>query len=58
MILGARNPVYPHQFGVTPTDRPISVRNRVIEIVGDVFVLSICFLEFSVGIVAFVIELS
>ena len=58
MILGARKPVYPHELGVTTTDRPKSVRNRVIEIVGDVFVLSICFLEFSVGIVAFVIELS
>ena len=41
---------------VTPTDR---VRNRcVIEIFGGVFMLSRCFLDFSVGVGAFVIGLS
>ena len=41
---------------VTPTDRPKSVRNRcVIKVFGDVFVLSRCFLDFSVGVGAFVI---
>ena len=40
---------------VTPTDRP-SVRNRcVIEVFGVVFVLQCCFLDFSVGVGAFVI---
>ena len=35
---------------VTPTDRPKSLRNRrVIEIFGGVFVLSSCFLDFSLG---------
>ena len=44
---------------VTPTDRPKSVRNRcVIEVFVDVFVLSRCFLDFSVGVGAFVIGLS
>ena len=44
---------------VTPTGRPKSVRNRcIIEIFGVVFVLSLCFLEFSVGESIFVIELS
>ena len=44
---------------VTPTDRPKSVRNRcVIEVVGGVFMLSRCFLDFSVGVGAFVIGLS
>ena len=44
---------------VTPTDRPKSVRNRcVIEVFGGVFVLSRCFLDFSVGVGAFVIGLS
>ena len=44
---------------VTPTDRPKSVRNRcVIEVFGSVFVLSHCFLNFSVGVGAFVIGLS
>ena len=44
---------------VTPTDRSKSVRNRcVIEVFGGVFLLSRCFLDFSVGIVAFVIGLS
>ena len=44
---------------VTPTDRPKSVRNRcVIEVFGDVFVLSRCFLDFSVGVGAFAIGLS
>ena len=39
---------------VTPTDRPKSVRNRcVIEDFGGVFVLSRCFLDFSVGVEAF-----
>ena len=44
---------------VTPTDRPKSVRNRcVIEVFGGVFVLSCCFLGFSVGEGDFVIGLS
>ena len=44
---------------VTQTDRPNSVRNRcVIEVFGGVFVLSCCFLGFSVGVGAFVIGLS
>ena len=45
---------------VTSTDRPKSVRNRcVIEVFGSVFVFeSRCFLDFSVGVEAFVIELS
>ena len=42
----------------TPTDRPKSVRIRlVIEVFGGVFVLSRCFLDFSVGVGAFVIGL-
>ena len=41
---------------VTQTDRPKSVRNCcVIEVFGGVFVLSRCFLDFSVGVGAFVI---
>ena len=44
---------------VTPTDRPKSVRNRcVIEVFGGVFMLSRCFLDFSVDVRAFVIALS
>ena len=44
---------------VTPTDRPKSVRNRcVIEVFGGVFVLSRCFLDFSVDVGAFVIGLT
>ena len=44
---------------VTLTDRPKSVRNRcVIEVFGGVFVLSRCFLDFSVCVGAFVIGLS
>ena len=44
---------------VTPADRPKSIRNRcVIEAFGGVFVLSFCFLDFSVGVGAFVIGLS
>ena len=44
---------------VTPTDRPKSVRNRcAIEGFGGVFVFSRCFLDFSVGVGAFVIGLS
>ena len=44
---------------VTPTDRPESVRNRcVIKVFGGVFILSHCFFYFSVGVGAFVIELS
>ena len=44
---------------VTPTDRSKSVRNRcVIKGFGGVFVLSRCFLDFSVGVGAFVIGLS
>ena len=42
---------------VTPTDRPKSVRNRcVIEVFCGVFVLSRCFLDFSVDVWTFVIE--
>ena len=41
---------------VTPADRPKSVRNRnVIELFGDVFVLSCCSFDISVGITASVI---
>ena len=44
---------------VTPTDRPKSVRNRcVIDVFVVVCVLSRCFLDFSVGVRAFVIGLS
>ena len=44
---------------ITPTDYPKPVRNRcVIEVFCGVFVLSLCFLEFSVGVRAFVIGLS
>ena len=44
---------------VTPTDSPKSVRNlNVIEVFGCVFVLSRCFLDFSVGVGAFGIGLS
>ena len=44
---------------VTPTDRPKSVRNRcIVEVFGGVFMLSRCFLDFSVGVGAFVIGLS
>ena len=44
---------------ITPTDRPKSVRNRcVIEVIGGVFVLSHCFLDFFVGVRAFVIGLN
>ena len=44
---------------VTPTDRPKSVRNLcVIEVFGGVFMLSRCFLDFSVGVWALVIGLS
>ena len=44
---------------VTPNDRPKSVRNRcVIKVFCDVFVLYRCFLDFSVGVGAFVIGLS
>ena len=43
---------------VTLTDRPRSVRNRyVIKVFGGVFVLSRCFLDFSVGVGAFGIGL-
>ena len=43
----------------TTTDRPKSIRNGcVIEIVCGVFVLSCCFLDFSVGVGVFVIRLS
>ena len=38
---------------VTPSDHPKSVRNRcVIEVFGGVFVLSHCFLDFSVDVEA------
>ena len=44
---------------VTTTDCPKSFRNRwVIEIFGGVFLLSRCFLDFSVGVRAFGIGLS
>ena len=44
---------------VTQTDRPKSVRNRcVIDLVGGVFVLSLCPFDISVGAGAFVIRLS
>ena len=44
---------------VTPTDRPKSVRNScVIKVFGDVFMLSRCFLDWSVGEVVFVPGLS
>ena len=44
---------------VTPSDRPTSVRNQcVFEVFGDVFMLSRCFLDFSVGVGAFVIGLN
>ena len=44
----------------TPTDRPKSFRNRcVIKCFGGIFfMLSRCFLDFSVGVGAFVIGLS
>ena len=46
-------------MNVTPTDRPKSVRNRwVIEDFRCVFVLSLLYLDFSVGVGAFVIGLS
>ena len=46
---------------VTPTDRLKSVRNRyncVIGVFGGVYVSSLCFLDCSVGVEAFVIGLS
>ena len=44
---------------VIATGRPKLVRNLcVIEVFGGVFVLSLCFLGFSVGVGAFVIGLS
>ena len=44
---------------VTPSDRPKAVRNRcVIELFGDVFVLSCCPFDISVGTRDFVIGLS
>ena len=44
---------------VTPTGCPKSVRNRcVIEVLLAFFELSRCFLDFSVGVWAFVIGLS
>ena len=44
---------------VTPTDRPKSVRSRcVFEVFGGVFLLSRCFLDFSVGVGVFGIGLS
>ena len=43
---------------VTPSDRPKSVRNRcVIELLGDVSVLSCCLFDISIGIRAFCIGL-
>ena len=44
---------------VTPTDRPKSVRNRcVIKVFGGVFLLSRCFLDYSVIVGVFVTGLS
>ena len=45
---------------VTPTDRTKSVRNRwVIEVFGGIFVLLLCFMNFSVGLEGFFfVELS
>ena len=44
---------------VTPTERPKSDRNRcVIEVFGSVFMMSSYFLDFSVGVGAFVIGMS
>ena len=44
---------------VTPTDRPKSVRTHcVIDVLAAFFVLSRCFLDFSVDVGAFVIGLS
>ena len=44
---------------VTPTDRPKSVRNScVIKVFGGVFILSRCFLDYSVGVGVFVTGLS
>ena len=44
---------------VTPTNCPKSVRNRsVIKVFGGVFMLSRCFLDFSVGVGVFVTGLS
>ena len=44
---------------VTPTDRPKSVRNScVIKVFGGVFMLSRCFLDYSVGVGVFVTGLS
>ena len=59
--LGSRKPVQPYQLLaiVTPTDRPKSVHSCcVIKVFGKVFVLSRCFLDFSVGVGAFDIGLS
>ena len=43
---------------VTPTDRPKPIRNRcVIEDFGGIFVLSLCFLDFSVSVRVFAIVL-
>ena len=59
--VGSRKPVLPHQLGdfVTPTYRHKLVRSRsVSEYFGCVFVLSCCFLDFSVGVGAIVIGLS
>ena len=44
---------------VTQTDCPMSVHNRcVMKVFGGVFYVVMCFLDFSVGVGAFVIELS
>ena len=44
---------------VTPTDRPKSIRNScVIKVFGGVFMLSCCFLDYSVGVGVFVTGLS
>ena len=60
-MLGSRKPIKPHQLCNyhCQNDRPRSVCNRcVIEVFGCVFVLSRCFLDFNVGVAAFVIGLS
>ena len=51
--------VWEHKFMFSLTDRPKLVHNRcVIEVFGDVFVLSLCFLDFPMGVGAFVMGLS
>ena len=62
-VIGKVGPVKPVNHTswvtvITPTDRPKSVHNRcVIELFGDVFVLSHCPFDISVCIGAFVVGL-